>query len=1312
MVLYWQTTVVENGLKSFINKQLAPDVSVEYGELKGGLISSVTIKDWKVKQKDGLQLSGNYIEIQYRLWPLLHNRLMVKRIVVDRLVVELPAPAADTTTARRPFNIDTLLYRWQDYFSLSALLGGLPDVDVNNVELVSGTVKVIGQPLTFKNVMLKIARLRLSHQAVFLMLNDLRGRWVEKNVALKTFSFVLKGDSSGLNLNQAELRLANSYLLFNALLTPVDGLNLNLTEFLVRFEDFADLWPAGFSTDGYLKGNLSISGMPVHFGLQGQIAGRWQKREIHKFAIHLKYDRGEVFLPELLLDANFARLKGQAYWNQQKHVTGKLQFNDVNLQQLLGSLPPTQLNGKIEVKASNLRFATMTGHGTVQFYNSLIDTIAIDSVKLAVQAKRGFYLFKKPSFIKIADQSQFFIEGTLDRKRNLDLDLLTFDNSLPHLLRDLGLGNLKGQFDARLHLFGPLSDPDLTGTLFTPGIKFGDVQLDSIDFRIFVNGLLSKRLGNGHFEIRSGKIDRFPIDQISFDLATRGNTLRLEKLRFISGPNFFNTNLYLWLSPQLDSLSIKLFPFNVRYQEYFLAGKDTLAITANEQGINLESFTLGGPANSEITVDGFFDREVNDLQTMISLENLQIAPFEQFIKSGLHIQGRLNGFIELLTPFSDPNLELELSADSLALEGISLGTVETRLTFANNNFTIEKFELSDGDTRVHLSGGAFLDLQGKTVNLLKDTRADLRLHFAKLNLNKFKALTGLHRLQGMANGELELQGRVDALLVQANLAVDRFWVEDFKGDSLRMAIDYRQGKISLEQLNVVLDGSHFSASGSMDYRFSLTDFDEDILNKPFTLHVQSQDNQLMFLGYLSEDVESIQGPYSLDITLGGTLLKPALKQGEIKLHDGQVLLSMIRDPIQHVNFEGKVEQSVLKIETFNARSREEKDFWERAWRFLTALVPFSKKSLNEGYLTAKGNIDLSDLNRPRLDLKLKLDEFYIDYFIQNITLLVTTDNLTVKGRDTLSVRGDLYIPKGMFEVDLNQLARSVYLTEEVVTPEPPFLDLNLRVEIPGNFTVTSSPLDLTNNFRIIFMGDLQITTEPPSDEPRIQGVLEAISGKYASWNQNFIVQSATINFKNNLPVNPAIDFVAVKQIGNKTFELSVNGDLNRLNQDMRVLENGQELGLSDMDKISLLTLGADLSTLQSNPDSALRNMGEKIATTSILTAVERSTEKFTGLDRVEINARGSLVDLSRFRLNNGLSDASIAFGKYLTSDLYVEYRTQLGGNIPAPRLSWDAGNRIGLQYRINRYWTLDSYYEKTDRGNNRIRFGLNWEYSF
>ncbi|MHB2155259.1 translocation/assembly module TamB domain-containing protein [Calditrichota bacterium GD2] len=1310
--LLWQASLISDLTRDFLNHQLRPHATVHYQSLEGSLFNNVRIKGLKITTQDSLILKSNYVEVRYRLLPLLKNRVEISKIIFEKLDIHLPSSEAEEAETS-PANIDSLLASWQQYVSVKTLLGNLPDIRLNNLEILSGTLRLKGPSVILKNIKLNISRLKLKKDHIYLKLDNLSGDWPQRNLRLKSFSLTVNGDSTGITLNQGEIQTARSHLFFNALLSPVEGLNVNLTEFQINLSEFKALLNHPVPEQANIKGRLSFSGMPVHFGLQGYLKGQWQTQRVDSLAFHVTYNRGEIFLKRLLLNANFARLSAFAYWNQLKQISGEAAFKKVNLNLLSPALPPTRINGDLSLNAENLNFKKLTGKARLNLYHCALDTIEIDSIRLNVTATQGNYHIGKPSFIKVADSSRFLLQGTLDRYLQINFDLFTFNNRLNHTLRDLGLADLKGRMDGRIHLEGPLNNPDFSGNLSIPRLNYASIELDTIQFNVFIQGLSRERLGAGSFKILRGRIDKFPIDRVSFDLKTIRNKIEITDLKFLSRQNYFSTNLFINWQESLDSLSVKLFPFKVQYEAYWLKATDTLTITANPDEINLENFTLAGPQNSELSVNGFYNFELSDLQAYLTFNEFEIAPFEQFLKSNLNFRGRINGYIELLTPFTDLSIQSELWADSLFLQKIYMGRFSSDLYYAKDLFTVNDFMLTKDSTFLGLKGEFSLALRQKKFNLLEDTEVDLFIDWERLQLKHYAPLLkGIRRLRGLTSGDIAISGRVDAPQIKSRLKLDDFRIEEFSGDSLRLAMRYDREKIILDSLSLVLEGTSLKVSGTQDYRLSLVDFDADILNRPFELHVQSEDNHIFFLRNLIEEVESIQGTYNVDLKLDGTPLQPAVRSGRISLKNGQILLAIVRDPIANVDFDATIENHVLNIETFSARSVEEKDFIERLWRFLSSLLPWSKRSLREGYLTAKGTIDLHDLLRPKFDLALKMDEFYIDYFIQSAKLLLTTDNLKITGQDTLTISGNLYIPKAVVEIDLDQMARSVYLYEEVIKPEPPFLALNLDIEIPGNFTVTSSPLNLANNFRIIFMGDLQVTMEPPSDEPRILGRLEAISGKYASWNQNFIVQNATIDFKNKLPADPDIDVIAVKQLGNKKFELALNGSISNLTQQIRVFENGRELNLSVFDKISLLTLGADISTMQSNPDSALRDIGEKIATTSILTAVERSTEKFTGLDRVEINASGSLVNLSRFKLNNGLSDASIAFGKYLTSDLYVEYRTRFGQNIPAPRLSWDAGNRIGLQYRINRYWTLDSYYEKTERGNTRIRFGLNWEYSF
>ncbi len=1307
--LYWKTDIVSNGIKNYLDSTFKGKAKIEYQTLYGTLLNSVKIKKLAIKTSTGVELKVNYLELRYRLFPLLSNKIEISRVILDR--VQIILPKQESSSSGPPVSADSLLNYLQSHYLPQQLLGDLPDIDLRNLEITSSEIRIRGEPLTFTDIQLRVSRLRLKPNAIFLMLTNLSGKWQEQQLLLKSLSFVLKGDQHGINLNQGELHTARSELLFNALLEPNSGLNFNLTYFSLDLSELRRQASLPYFRQGKISGTLSLSGVPVHFGLEGKIKGAIDQRKISQLDFALRYDRGEIFLDRLQLNSNFGQIKANGYWNQEKRIIGRLSVNALNLFTIMPELPSTHINGQLTLNASNLRLSRLTGHGALTLNQSMIDSIRIDSVHFRIKARRGFLTISEPSFIKIADSSKFFLSGTLDRKHHIDFSLLTFNNSLPRLLRDVGGDSLRGHFDGRIRLFGPLRNPNLSGNIFCPHFTGYGVRLDSTKFTLYVEGLAKERFGNGDFRIASGRIGNFPLDRVSFHLYSEKQHVELRNLRFISGKNYFDTSVRIHWA--IDSLNVAFFPWKIQYQKYWAAAKDTLEITVNAQEAVLENWEFYGPQNSRLNLNGFFDFTSGDFQTFVSLENVRIAPIERLAGSNLTLDGITNGYAEILTPLTDPNIEVDLKVDSLSLKHVLLGRLASKFRYADESLSIDSLSLSNGPALIAANGSFALHIGEKKLNLLQNTTANLEFKWNNISLKPYKELfDGLHRLQGTTSGRVRVTGAVEHPKIWSRMVLDRFRVDEFSGDSLRAQLHYSDGYVHLDSFTVVLDSSTFHATGWQKFDLNLANMQDDILQEPFRLHVWSHDDQLMFLGNLNETVESIQGPYNIDLLLTGTPAKPAVQEGTISLTDGQILLSMIRDPIKNVQFEATIQNSLLKIKHCRAYSRAEKDIWQKMWSFISSLLPWGKHSAKEGSLIASGQIDLSDLYRPKIDLRVKLDQFYVDYFIQNFSLIVSSDNLTIQGQDTILVQGDLYVPKGVFEVDLAQLSRNVYLTEETVKPIPPYLSLNLRIEIPDNFTVTSSPLDLTNNFRITFMGDLVVTMEPPSEEPRIQGHLEATNGKYASWNQNFIVEEATIDFKNKMPPNPDINFKAFKVIRNKTFELSITGNLEELNQNIRVLENGQELNLSYFDKIALLTLGTDISTLQSNVDSTLRNVGESIATTSILTAVERGAERFMGLDKVEISANRSLIDLNRFRLNNGLSDASIAFGKYLTSDLYVEYRTQFGSNIPAPRLSWDAGNRVGLQYRINRHWTLDSYYEITQKGNTRIKFGLSWEYAF
>ncbi len=1314
--LYWQTGIVSGLAKNYLNNVLEGKGRISYTSLRGSLINNIEIENLEIELYDQLKISSQYIELQYNLWPLFSNRVEVSKIFVDRLDVDIlsgqPEPEPQPG---EPFNIDTLLTQIQHTNYIDTVLNLLPEIYVRNAELYAGSLRFSGAPATFNDLYLAFSA-NIKKDQYRLKLDNLRAFWKEKNFPIKHAGFELKGDRKHFTLNQVKLSSNKSWVNASAYYDLRDTINtnLNLHEFYLDFADLNRLSGMDTLDRGYLSGAFSVSGAPVDFGADLNISGKWRNIDLENLIVDMIYKDARYDIRQLKLISNVGKLNLRASGSQFGGARGNVTFSDLNLKMLPVGLFTTDIDGRLNFDIKDYKLNRATGKGSLLLYHTTLDSIPFDTLMLNLHADRGNFRFSKPSKLRLTENSQFFLEGTLSRQKIIDLSLLTFDNNLNDLMHTFAVDSVFGIFDAQLRLTGDLNDPDISGNVLMPYFKYQFVDMDSLTLRLYVMDVLSRRKGEASFTVDSGRVGEMPLNALRIESEIDSNIVNISEILLKSEDNFLKSAINVAFLKNQTEIKIPL--FKTEYEKYWLENDGVLFFKIDSSGVIIEHLRLKGPENSALEASGFWDNSVQDLQAFISFHKMELKPFEQFWNRTFTLSGAVNGSAEIIDPLRDMNLDIDLQINDLVFDGVALGQVHSKYQFADSTFFVNELGFDHGDMHFEASGAlAFaLSKEKKTgIDILEETKADLKMRWHNIELQHFAPLIKDSRgLSGKLDGYLEVSGEVNRPFLRHHMTIDRFKYDDFKVDSLRMYSQYNDGYIILDSLSALLNGTEFSLMGWQKYELVLSQIDTNFTSKPFQLYLKSKDDEIRFLRELNDQVESINGNYEMEIYLGGTLDNPSISGGNISLTDGSILLSRVKDPIENVQFEAVIEDSVLQFKRFSGTSVKEKDIWEKSWRFLKALAPWTKRTVREGYLEIGGSIDLAEITRPGLDLEIKMDELYIDYFVENTKLLLTTNDLSIKGRDTLFITGDIYVPQGEYEVDLSKMEKNVYLTSASVRQSVPYIVMNMDVSLPGNFVITSSPLDLTNNFKIAITGDLQTSMEAGADQVQVTGHLEVVSGKYNSWNQNFEVQSGAIDFKNPNEINPDIDIVAIKRLGDRIFELIITGNLNDLDQNIRITENGRELGLSYLDKIALLTFGSDIGTFQTNADSAIRNIGEDVATTSILTAVERGAEQYTGLDKVEINKNKSLIDLNKMRLNNGLEDASIAFGKYLTSDLYIEYRTQFGGSVPMPRLSWDAGNRLGLEYRLNRYWKLDTYYEKTILGNNKVQIGLNWEYTF
>ncbi|GEM_PF-2234096 len=1322
--LFKQTDVIQSAVESELNKALGKSGIVHYGALEGSLLNSILIKDFAFENKEGLKATAPLIEVHYSIWPLIFNRVHISSLFIDRLALRLPRSEAQPKRAlprskeNAAVNFDSLMARLQHTTFIDSLLNSLPNLDIRDVEISARRIDMVNPQLSIREVQLKIESLKTSRKKYNLQFKNLQAEIPQKDFHLKKLSFWLQGDRKKITLNQFILETDRSKILMSAYyrFKGTFDVNINGYDFRINLRDLSPWISEPDELKGFVQGTMTLSGAPTQFSLRSLLEGRVNGREVDSLDLDLAYDHGFYQIRKARLRSPGGRINLSARGYALKGSRGKLSVTGLRTRYWLPDEVRACLNGELNFDVKNLNLARATGQGRLMLVHSSLDSIPIDTLRFALLARDGNFEIIRPSFLQLKKSCRFDLQGTVSHDRKLDLLLTTFDNNLSNFREITKTDSLTAPFEGQFHATGQLKDPNLSGDLWLPKLSFQGLTLDSVRMRMYAGHIFSdrERNGDGYFKIRSGRFADMPLHDIELSATIRGNRFEVTDMHLYSTENYVKAALIV----QKDRNQTKItFPrFHIEYQKYWLENQDSLQFVLDSSGVNIDAFSLKAPADGQIDLSGQWENTTQDVHLFMQFHNIQVEPFEQFWKKRFKLTGLVNGTLEVLNPLHRPEVETDLQADGLIYNGVQLGDITTRFQYVNRLFALKEFNLQEDSTTLDLGGDLMIPLgAGSNVepDVLGDTEANLQARWSHFRLEHFSpVIKGLRGMTGETSGSLTISGTGGNPHMVTKIELNKFNYRKFDVDSLRLFSRYANDSIWIDTLSAVVNQTHFIANGWQKFHFDLIRPDTLIENQPFHMEVQSKDDHLSFIGLLNEQIERIEGPFETRLVIGGSLNRPALISGFFNLNRGRIILSRVRDPLQNVSIVASVQDSVLNLTKFEAHSRKEKDWLEKSWSFLRSLIPWNRTQAEGGYLGVEGRIGLEDVNRPALNLKVKMSKLYVDYFVENLAAVLSTSDLSIQGRDTLFINGDITIPQGIYEVDLSQLKKNAYLTGSTVGQSKPFIGAFLDVHIPGNFVITSSPLDLANNFKITMMGDLQAIIEPGSPEVQLSGHLQAISGKYSSWNQNFEVQSGTIDFKNPKEINPDINFSAVKVIGNRKFELSINGNLKNINQDIQVTENDQPLEMSYLDKIAMLTLGADVSQISSSADSILRSVGEEVATTSVLTAVERGAEKYTGLDKVEINSNRSLFDLEKMRLNNGLQDASISFGKYLTSDLYVEYRTKFGGEFPAPRLSWDAGNRLELQYRISRRWKLDSFYEKTDLGNTKIQIGLNWEYTF
>ena len=307
-----------------------------------------------------------------------------------------------------------------------------------------------------------------------------------------------------------------------------------------------------------------------------------------------------------------------------------------------------------------------------------------------------------------------------------------------------------------------------------------------------------------------------------------------------------------------------------------------------------------------------------------------------------------------------------------------------------------------------------------------------------------------------------------------------------------------------------------------------------------------------------------------------------------------------------------------------------------------------------GTVSGKGFVNLSSAKGFPLQLDLDLDRARVAR--SELISTVATGKISVTntpGGDAL-ISGTLRLPETRFKIIRQGAAKVATLTgirrkpplgrarvsgdPDAITSLPSNWKLDIRLSAPDELYVSGMGLESE------WGADLRVTGT--SDAPRIAGEMQLVRGTLGFAGRSFELESGRISFNGGPASNPSIRVAAASEVDGTTVRVNIRGtgqnpDISfsstpALPQDeiMARILFGNSIG--ELTAIQAVQLAASLNSLRGG-SGGLNPLGV--------------LQSATGLDRLRI--LGADEETGR--------GTSVAFGQYITNDVYVEIVTDARG---------------------------------------------------
>ena len=651
---------------------------------------------------------------------------------------------------------------------------------------------------------------------------------------------------------------------------------------------------------------------------------------------------------------------------------------------------------------------------------------------------------------------------------------------------------------------------------------------------------------------------------------------------------------------------------------------------------------------------------------------INLLELKKIFQFNNRINGEMNGEIYLSCENSQPTVLTNLNFRDGNIDDILFENFDVQASFRDDRLTLSEVDINTDIGQLKLSG--WLTNTGGKLTFSEADLLNITGDFDKFEISYLmRYFPWEQNTTGLLSGKININGNASSPRIElestiTNPSFDKIIAEKISGNLI-----YKNERLYLKAMNIETSSGTYTGTGSIPANLSFVKIvDLNLLEQPLDFIFTGKSNSFEFLTPYIDEIESLNGEFTMQLGLSGTLKHP-IRGGQISIQNATLELFQLDNSIESLSGIATIASNKLIIKKLSGRLLESESDIDLFPSVIIAVKKiFSDKKDNDtnNNVTVNGSIDLTEFFNPNYTLSIDGDDIFLNSTYGQLEGEGDAE-IFISGKDTLLVTGEFRPSPHNFKLFS--------------------LGDDYKIDMPNNTKARLVKYDIhvpfqdgiiidTDEVNMLVDGDINIISGD-NDEISYSGKINIIDGTF-NYNNNEFSQASGKLILDPSKSSPYAEINAQTELVGENIDVTFIGFLD--NPNLILESSSQQYSQSDI--LRLLTFKD--SNVIDDP-SATGQIGELLAN-YMENELEKNVSLYTELDEFKVNRSGSFI--------SGLEDSKIDvyLGKRISSNLYLNTKINLNQS--------DKMNEYEVLYRLNRNMSIVARVDKDQYWHINYRY--------